>query len=31
MNDNDILLYLDAGCELNILGRNRIKQYFKLA
>jgi len=30
MNDNDILLYCDAGCELNISGLSRLHQYFNI-
>ena len=31
MNDNDILLYSDCGCHLNIEGLNRLNEYFELA
>jgi hypothetical protein len=30
MNDNDILLYADAGCSLNINGVERLKEYFEI-
>ena len=31
MNDNDILVYADAGCTLNILGKPRLQEYIQLA
>lgn len=31
MNDGDILLYMDCGCELNYLAKNKIEEYFELA
>ena len=30
MNDNDILVYSDAGCELNKDGKSRLNDYFKI-
>jgi len=30
MNENDILVYADAGCELNNNGVNRLKDYFEI-
>lgn len=30
MNDGDILLYCDAGCELNIGGKRRMQEYFDI-
>lgn len=30
MNDNDILVYADAGCQLNFNGINRLKEYFEI-
>lgn len=30
MDDNDILLYLDCGCELNYLARNKLLEYIEL-
>jgi len=30
MNDNDILVYTDAGCELNKEGKSRLNDYFKI-
>jgi hypothetical protein len=30
MNKNDILVYADAGCELNNNGINRLKEYFEI-
>lgn len=30
MNDNDILVYVDAGCELNKEGKSRLNDYFKI-
>lgn len=30
MNDNDILVYADAGCVMNINGRNRLLEYFDI-
>jgi hypothetical protein len=30
MNENDILVYADAGCELNNNGINRLKEYFEI-
>ena len=31
MDDGDILQYTDAGCRLNIKGRNRLNDYFEMA
>lgn len=31
INNNDIILYVDAGCELNKEGKERLKQYIDLA
>ena len=31
MNENDILLYADAGCTLNIHGKKRLKEYIQMA
>ena len=30
MNDNDILIYLDAGCTINLQGRNRFNEYIEM-
>lgn len=30
LNDGDLLVYLDCGCELNILGLERFKEYLEL-
>ncbi|MEY4293057.1 MAG: hypothetical protein RIQ61_1455 [Bacteroidota bacterium] len=30
MNDNDLLLYTDAGCHLNIHGLTRLEEYFSI-
>ena len=30
LNDNDILLYLDCGCEIDIKKREKIAEYFEL-
>jgi hypothetical protein len=30
MNDNDLLLYADAGCHLNIHGLRRLEEYFSI-
>lgn len=30
MNENDILLYLDSGCELNINGKNKLLDFFNI-
>lgn len=30
MQDGDILLYADAGCHLNVAGRNRLQEYFEM-
>jgi len=30
MNDSDYLIYLDAGCKLNLYGRNRLMEYIDL-
>lgn len=30
MRDNDILLYADAGCTLNLNGKNRLEQYIQM-
>lgn len=30
MNDNDILVYADAGCELNVNGLHRLIEYFNI-
>jgi hypothetical protein len=30
MDENDILLYCDAGCEINLNGKNRLLEYFKM-
>ena len=30
MNDNDILIYLDAGCTINPQGRNRFNEYIEM-
>ncbi len=31
MDDGDILQYTDAGCHLNIKGKNRLEEYFEIA
>jgi len=30
MNDNDILIYLDAGCSINANGKNRFNEYIEM-
>lgn len=30
INDNDILIYLDAGCSINLLGQNRFNEYIEI-
>jgi hypothetical protein len=30
MNDNDILVYADAGCSINLNGKNRLLEYFDI-
>ena len=30
INDNDILIYLDAGCSINIHGKKRFDEYIKM-
>jgi hypothetical protein len=30
LSDNDILIYLDAGCSINTLGKNRFNEYIEL-
>ena len=30
MNENDILVYADAGCSINLNGKNRLNEYFDL-
>ena len=30
INDNDILIYLDAGCSINIKGKKRFEEYIDL-
>ena len=30
IGDDELLLYLDAGCHLNKLGLNRLRQYFSI-
>ena len=30
LNDNDFLIYLDAGCKINLNGRNRYIKYLKM-
>lgn len=30
INDNDILIYLDAGCDLNLYGKKRFQEYIEI-
>ena len=30
INDNDVLIYLDAGCELNLSGKKRFQEYIEI-